>query len=180
MLCAGTDSAYLCLIPAGGYHQLVVPEQLLGTFVVFRRPQVGVSAQLVNAFGYRIGNIRRFALNHRQRQAVHEADNIRDDVLVEAFNLELVGAQEFVVVRVVEVDDLDRLPLATGTEVLFNGQVVHQQVIDGLVVLHQTRVIRVGELTDDFAKVFVTDPRVQPEHGSFQAFGQNYIPVVAP
>src|SRR5690606_37547825 len=98
----------------------------------------------------------------------------------DAFNLELVGAQEFVVVRVVEGDNLYRLPLTTGTQVLFNGQVVHQQVIDGLVVLHQACVIRVGELAHNFAQAFVTDPWIQPDHGSFQPFGQHHIPVVAP
>ena len=160
MLGAGADCSNLRLIPARRHHQLVVPEQLLGTFTVFRGAQIGVAAQLVNAFGNCVGNIGGLALNQCQRQAVHEADNIRDDVLINPFNLKLVGTQEFVVVRIVEVDDFDRLPLATGTQVLLYRQVVHKQVIDGLIVFHQCCVIGVGELADDFAQIFVTNPRV--------------------
>ena len=122
----GTDGTDPCLVPVGGDHHLVVPEQPFSPFVFVGLPAVGIAEKLVDTGFHRVGDVRGLALDDRKRQAVHEQHNVRDDVLVGSFNLELVDAQVFVVVRVLEVNDFDRLTLPAFAKVLFHADVLDQ------------------------------------------------------
>ena len=87
-----------CLISMGGDHRLVVIEQFFTTFIIFRSSEVSIPQPLVDARFHRVGDIGGFTLDHPQRKTVDKQQNIRDDVLVDAFHLERVGTQELVVV----------------------------------------------------------------------------------
>ena len=74
-----------------------------------------VSVELVDSFRKRIGYIRGFALYDGYRQSVYEYDYIRDDVLFQPVNFELVNYKELVVFNVIEVNDFYGLALASGS-----------------------------------------------------------------
>ena len=108
------------------------------------------------------GNIWRFTFYDCQRKTIYEQDNVGNDVLVRPFYLELVGAEIFIVIWVLKINDLDRLPLLAFTQVLFNRLVTDQGFPNGLISLHQGSNFHMTQFTGDFPEVFFTDPGIDP------------------
>ena len=161
MLGAGTNSAQLGQIAARRDHELVVPKQLLRAFIRFRLAQIGVAAQLINALPNRIGRIRRFALNDRQRQTIHKTHNIGNDILILPLDFELIRTQEIIIPRHIKINNLDRLPLTPLAQVLLYRHIIDQHLPQRLVVLHQPGMYRVCYVAHHLAQVLIANPGVQ-------------------
>ena len=145
MFVAGSDGAEFGLLAAGANQQQVGVEQARLAFAqagsLRFRTSVAVAQQLDERLIDRVRRVRiaDLRLNHHQRDAVDEEDNVRNDATLHAarrVDAELIDGVESVALRMREVDQLhDRVGLA--------GDLVHvhlgleQQLLDGLVGLEQ-------------------------------------------
>ena len=101
-----------------GYHKQVVVKEFLSTLIVLRCSAIRITQELVNPCFHRISDVRRFALNHCKRKSIHKTQDVRNDVLINSRHFELVGTKELVVLRMLEINDMNSLTLVTLTQVL--------------------------------------------------------------
>ena len=103
VLRTGREGADPRLVAVGRDDELVGPEQLLVALGHAEIALVGVAAQLVDALGHRVGDVRALALDDDQRDAVDEQHDVRRDELLGLaaglINPELVDRQEIVASR---------------------------------------------------------------------------------
>ncbi len=118
---------------------------------------------MVDGFLDRVLDAGAFEFGDRERDAVDEQHGIRDDVAAPAaqLHLELVDDEEIVVVRVLEVDEPDRLRAA----VVPVRQAVHhgaleQQFRGRLIHLHQAMAGGLLQVADGAADPGVVQPRL--------------------
>ena len=158
MFHAGCDRANPCFVPVCGHHHQVVVEQFFRAFIMFGCAAVGIAQQLVNACFHGVRAVWGFAFNHRQRQTVHKAHNVGNDVLINTRYLELIGAEKFVVFGVFEINDVDSLPFVAFAQVLHDRHALIDDVPNGLVCFDQIGIGGLGQVADNLVQVLVIDP----------------------
>ena len=126
MLHPATDGSYTGFIPMGRNHHLVVPEQFFCPFIFVWLSTVGIPHQLIDTRFHWVGDVGRFTLNDSQWQTIHEQHNVGNDVLIESFNLELVGAEKFVVIWIFKINDFDGMTTVTFANILKNRLVADE------------------------------------------------------
>ena len=75
-------------------------------------------------------------------------------------DLELINAEELVVLWVVKVNEFQRLTATTTTKVLINAEVLSEAFSEPLIRLHQGGGLNQGDFTDNLAEVVFADPRI--------------------
>ena len=156
LLVGRSDRAEVGLVAAGADQQLIREEQ---PRLAFPQPGllrllslVAVAHQLLEGFVHRVGGevVGVLALDHHQRQAVHEQHDVGDDEVLarsRRVDAELVDGEEVVPLRVLEVDQLDVRVLLAGDFVDIDLRPV-QQLLHGLVRFHQAAGGLVENLVD--------------------------------
>src|SRR5215469_1581777 len=98
------DGPEFRLLAAGGNHELIEVKKLRAPFAL-SAALLAISQKLVDGFGYRFFDFRRFAFDNDNRQAVQEEDDVGYDVMLGAANpdLELANCDKPVVVAMLEV-----------------------------------------------------------------------------
>ena len=86
--------------------------------------------------------------------------------------MELVDDQELVVLRIVEVDQLDGLMLPAPAHVLLDRDVFDEAFMERLVGFEERRLGDRDGIADKLVKVFVVDPGVDPLDGGCEALLQ--------
>ena len=143
--------------------ELVGPEQLLVALGHAHATLVGVAAQLLDALGHRVGDVRALALDDDERDAVDEQHDVRRDVLLRLparlIHPELVDRQEVVVLGVIEVDEPDALaaPLIPVRQA-GHGHALQQPLSDDLVDLDEATDVDALERRDCFGEAGVVEP----------------------
>ena len=135
-------------------------EEFLCPFIILRVSAIGVSQKLVNACFHRVRDIRRLTLDHCQRHSIHEQDNVRDDVLINARNLELVCTDKLVVLKIGKIDDVNRLTFVALAKVLHDRHALINRGPDCLICFDQIGVLGLGQVFDDLLQILITDPRI--------------------
>ena len=159
---AGGDGAELGLLPAGGDDELVVVEERRAAFAL-GAALLAVAQQLVDGLRDGVLDLGRLALDHHDRQAVQEEDDVRDDMVLRAqdAHLELADGDKAVVVPVGEVDKTHRRAFLAGPAVLADARIFQEQREDVAVVLNQTGTGKArGELLDHLLHLIVFQPVV--------------------
>ena len=75
-------------------------------------------------------------------------------------DLELIHAEELVVLWMVKVNEFQRLTTTTTAQVLINAEVLGEAFPEPLICLHQGGGLNQGDFTDNLAEVVIADPRV--------------------
>ena len=133
-------------LAAGRDQHLRRLEQLWRTQIVIAVFQLLVARELVNGLGLpALAQGRALALDDGHRQTVHEDHHVRDDHLLAADHAELPGDDEFVLGRIVEVDEADRLPLLAVAQVLVERDALGDDGVDPLAGLDQAGRLHVGD-----------------------------------
>jgi len=84
MLHARGDRAHTRLVAMGRDHHGVVVKELLSALLVRGISAIRIAKELVDTSLHRVRDVGGFALDNRQRQAIHETNYVRNDVLVNA------------------------------------------------------------------------------------------------
>ena len=104
------DRAVDSALPAGADEDLRRLEQLRRALVLPARVGLLVAVELLDRFGLPgVADGRALALDDRERQAVNEGDDVGDDVLLRPEDPVLPGDNPLVAIRVVEVEEPDRV-----------------------------------------------------------------------
>ena len=145
-------------------------DQNLDRLEELRRPQVAVprlqllvAGELVD--GLRLptfGQRRALALDDRERDAVHQDDDVGADVFLGALDAVLPGDDELVLARVVEVDEADRVSLLSVSTILLERDAVGQGGVEPLARLDEGGCGRVGDGPDRFLYIVLGEPGVEP------------------
>ena len=168
------DGAVDGALPAGAHEDLRRLEQLRRALVLPARVGLLVAVKLLDRFGLPgVADGRTLALDHRERQAVDEGDDIRDDVLLRPVDPELPGHDPLVAVRVVEVEEPNRVALASIAAVLLQGDAVGEGGVERLVGLGETGRRDLGDGSCRLGQVGVGEPGVQPLEGLSEAAGED-------
>ena len=119
------DGAVDGALAAGGDENLRRLEQLRRALVLPPGAGLLVAVELLDRFGLPgVADGGALALDDREREAVDEHDDVGDDVLLRPEHLVLAGDDPLVAVRLVEVEEPDRVALAPVAAVLFQGDAV--------------------------------------------------------
>ena len=114
-----------------GDHQRLVADEEVGDFVL-------VGLQLVVGLpdvGVDIGGV--LQLDHRDRQAVDEDDDIGTAQLLAPLDGELVDDQKLILLDVVEVDQLHMVGFDLFAVAVFDRHSFEEQLVEGAVVVDQ-------------------------------------------
>ena len=120
---------------------------------------------------------RALALDDRERQAVDEGDDVEDDVLLRPEDPVLPGDDPLVAVRVVEVEEPDRVALASAAAVLLQGDAVGERGVELLVGLGDTGRWDLRDRPYGVGEVGSGEPGVQPAESQGEAAGQGGLRV---
>ena len=115
---------------------------------------------MVYSLCHGIGHEGGLAVNNPQRHPIHEEQDVGNDVLRWTLDLELINAEELVVLWVVKVNEFQRLTTTTTSKVLINAEVLGEAFPEPLVCLHQRGGLDQGDFSDDLAEVVFADPGV--------------------
>ena len=99
---------------------------------------------------------------------------------MQALHPELVDDEVIVIVRVVEVNDLDGLVLIAVAQILFDGQVIHDGIMHRLVVLHHAGGIQQHQMPDDLMQVLVVQPGIDLQQRRPQPAFKHHVPLRTP
>ena len=116
---------------------------------------------------------RALALDDRERQAVDEGDDVEDDVLLRPEDPVLAGDDPLVAVGLVEVEEPDRVALASVAEVLLQGDAVGEGGVELLVGFGEAGGGNVGDRPDRLGEVGPGEPGVQAFEGQVEAAGED-------
>ena len=146
-----------------------------------RRPQVLplragllVAVELLDRF--RLPGVtdgRALALDDRQRQTIHEHDDVRNDMLLRPQRLELPRDDPLVALGLVEVDIPDRVALAPAAPVLLQRNAVGERRIDLLVRLRETGRRHLRHRLHRPGDVGLRQPGIQALEGRRKASGKD-------
>ena len=161
-------------LPAGPDEDLRRLEQLRRALILPARIGLLVAVELLDRFGLPgVADGRALALDDRQRQAVDEGDHVRDDVLLRPEDPVLPGDDPLVAVRLVEIEEPDRVAPASLPAVLLQGDAVGEGGVEGLVGLGETGGLDVGDRPDGLGEVGPGEPGVQLFEGLGEAAGED-------
>ena len=157
-------------LAAGADEDLRRLEQLRRPLVLPARIGLLIAVELLDRFGLPgVADGRALALDDRQRQAVDEGDDIRDDVLLRPEDPVLPGDDPLVAFGFVEVEEPDRVALASVAPVLLERNAVGEGGVEGLVGLGETGSGNLGDCPDRLGEVGSGEPGVQPLEGLGEA-----------
>ena len=161
-------------LPAGADEDLRRLEQLGRALVLPARAGLLVAVELLDRFRLPgVADGRALALDDRQRKAVDEGDDVGDDVLLRPVDPVLPGDDPLVAVRFVEVEEPDRVALASVAAVLLPGDAVGERGVEGLVGLGEAGRLDLGDLPCGAGEVVPGEPGVQPLEGKGEAAGED-------
>ena len=115
---------------------------------------------MVDPLCHRIGHERRLALHYPQRQPIHKQQDVGNDVLGWSLDLELINAEELVVLWVVKINQFEGLTTTTTAQVLIHADVLGEAFPEQLVCLHQCGGLNQGDFSDHLAEIVFADPGV--------------------
>ncbi len=155
----------------GNYQCLVEHEQvwnffLIGLDLIVGIPHIGIFIRRILEF------------DHRHGQAIDKYHHIRAAVHLAAKQRELIDHQKLVVVRALEIDELDVIGLFLVTLIELHLDAIDQQSMKGAVVLNQGGMIR---LADNMCRFFQGRPgnlRIDALQGIQQTTCQHHLPVI--
>ena len=113
------------------------------------------------------------ALDDGEREAVDEHDDVGDDVLLRPEHLVLAGNDPLVAIRLVEVEESDRVALAPFAAVLFEGDAVGERGVERLVGFGEAGGGDLGHRLDGLGDVGVGEPGVQALERRGEAVGED-------
>ena len=116
-------------LPAGRHDELAVVEERRIPFPL-GPALLAVAEELIDRLGNRILDLRRFALDHHDWQAVEEQHDVGDDVVLgaEDTDLELADRDEAVVVAGRKVREADGRALLAALTILADAGVLQQEL----------------------------------------------------
>ena len=170
------DGAVDGALPAGADEDLRRLEQLRRPLVLPARAGLLVAVELLDRFGLPgVADGRALALDDRQRQAVDEGDDVGDDVLLRPEDPVLPGDDPLVAVRVVEVEEPDRVALASVAAVLLQGDAVGKRGVELLVGFGEAGRWDLRDRPYGVGEVGSGEPGVQPAESQGEAAGQDGV-----
>ena len=156
--------------PARGDENLRRLEQLRRALALPAGAGLLVAVELLDRFGLPgVADDGALALDDRERQAVDEYHDVGDDVLLRPQHLVLAGDEPLVAVRLVEVEEPDRVALAPVTTVLLQGDAVGERGVEGLAGLGEAGSGDLRHGLDGPGEVGVGEPGVQALEGGGEA-----------
>jgi hypothetical protein len=155
-----------------GNHQCLVADEEVGDLFL-------VSLQLVVGgpdVCLRVGRVLQF--DHRDGQAVDEADQIGPARLLATLNGELIDDHEAVALRVLEVDHLHPVAALLAGDFHLHRHPGDQGFVEGAVGENQRGVVGLGELPGHLVEDGFGGVRVEAVQSGTQMVGQQHLAVV--
>ena len=170
----GADRAVNGALTAGCDEDLRRLEQLRRALILPTRIGFLIAAELLDRVGFPgVADCGALALDDREREAVAEHHDVGNDVLLRSEHLVLPGDDPLVAIRFVEVEEPERVALASVAAVLLQGDAVGERRVERLVRLGETRGGNLRHCFHGLGDVGLREPGIEPLQGRGEASAQD-------